>query len=96
MVCSDPCRFLLPRAPKAKSTVQSNQGANSCWAVTSQFAVFKKEGDQGSGGGEKHYLSATAPARAETISYLPLWRAKGQRGKRTTVLEIHLWVCFEF
>lgn len=51
MVCSDPCRFHHQALSKVHSPVLT-RGANSCWAVTSQFAVFKKEGDQGAAGGE--------------------------------------------
>ena len=42
---ASPC----PEHPRQSPHSSPNQGASSCWALTSQFAVFKKEGDQGRG-----------------------------------------------
>lgn len=75
---ASPC----PEHPRRSPHSSPNQGANSCWAVTSQFAVFKK-GTRGAAGGETLPVCSHHQSRSHFLPFIA--GPKGQRVKQTAV-----------
>ena len=83
-----------PEHPRRSPHSSPNQAANSCWAVTSQFAVsLRKKGTRGGAGGETLPVCSHHQSRSHFLPFRP--GPKGQCVQQTQLfVEIHLWVCF--